>query len=186
MELFIKNMVCIRCKMIVKLELEKAGLTFDLLELGRVHITGTPDFDQLVKFGEGLLSSGLELIKSKKYILVEKIKYVIFEMVHSSADPLKINFSDHLSKKLDFDYTYLANMFSETQGTTIEKFIIKQKIQRVKELIWNNELTLTEISWKMHYSSVAHLCTQFKKVTGITPSIYKHYPQSRHLLLENV
>ncbi|SDM12345.1 AraC-type DNA-binding protein [Daejeonella rubra] len=186
MELFIKNMVCIRCKMIVKLELEKAGLTFDRLELGRVHITGTPGLDQLEEFRQGLINSGLELIKSKKSILVEKIKNVIFEMLNNTAEPLRMNFSDHLSEKLNLDYTYLANMFSESQETSIEQFIIKQKIQKVKYLISCNELTLTEISWKMHYSSVAHLSTQFKKVTGITPSIYKQYPQSRYLLLENV
>lgn len=179
-------MVCIRCKMIVKIELEKAGLTFDRLELGRVHITGAPCSQQIEEFSEGLINSGLELLKSKKCILIEKIKNVILEMLNNTAEPLRTNFSDHLSEKLDLDYTYLANMFSQSQGTTIEKFIIKQKVQRVKELIWNNQLTLTEISWKLHYSSVAHLSTQFKKVTGISPSIYKQHPQSRNLLLKNV
>jgi len=179
-------MVCIRCKMIVKLELEKAGLTFDCLELGRVHITGTPGFDQMEEFRLGLINSGLELIKSKKSILIERIKYVIFEMLNNSTEPLKTNFSDHLSEKLDLDYTYLANMFSESQGTTIEQFIIRQKIQKVKDLIISNQHTLTEISWKLHYSSVAHLSTQFKKVTGISPSIFRQNPQSRNLLQENV
>jgi AraC-like DNA-binding protein len=172
--------------MIVKLELEKAGLTFDRLEIGRVHITGTPGFDQMEEFRLGLINSGLELIKSKKSILIERIKYVIFEMLNNSTQPLKTNFSDHLSRKLDLDYTYLANMFSESQETTIEQFIIRQKIQKVKDLILSNQLTLTEISWKFHYSSVAHLSTQFKKVTGITPSIYKQNTQSRNLLHENV
>jgi len=179
-------MVCIRCKMIVKLELEKAGLTFDRIEIGRVHLTVTPDFNQLEEFRKGLLNSGLELIKSKKSILIDRIKYVIFEMLNNTVQPLKTNFSDHLSSKLDLDYTYLANMFSESQGTTIEKFIIRHKIQKVKDLILSNQHSLTEISWQLHYSSVAHLSTQFKKVTGITPSIYKQYPQGRNLLLENV
>jgi len=174
-------MVCIRCKMIVEIELNKAGLSFDRLELGRVNILGNPDCLQIEKFEQGLINTGLELIKNKKSLLIGKIKNVVFEMLNNSAEPLKINFSDHLSQELNFDYTYLANVFSEYEETSIEQFIIKQKIERVKDLISCNDLTLTEISWKLHYSSVAHLSTQFKKVAGITPSIFKQNSLSRHL-----
>ena len=107
-------------------------------------------------------------------------------MVHYSEYQLKTNFSDYLSSQLNFDYTYLANIFSENQGTTIEHFIILHKIQRIKELMENDELNLTEISWKLHYSSVAHLSTQFKKVTGVTPSYFKHFERKNQIALENV
>lgn len=179
-------MVCTRCKMIVKLELEKLGLFCHVIELGRVDTIKVPNAEQIDKFRIALLRSGLELIDNKKSILIEKIKHVVLEMIYNNDSPLKINFSDYLSKKLDFDYTYLANIFSETVGTTIEQFIIKNRIQRVKEMIWCNELTLTEISWKLHFSSVAHLSSQFKKVTGITPTHYKHHPVGSPMLLQNV
>lgn len=186
MEIFIKNMVCTSCKMIVKLELEKVGLYWDEIELGRVNTTKPPSAEQINKFRIALLNSGLELIENKKSILIEKIKHVIIEMVYTIDTPLKTNFSGYLSEKLDFDYTYLANIFSESEGNTIEQFVIRKRIQRVKEMIWCNELTLTEISWKLHFSSVAHLSSQFKKVTGITPSNYKHSSVSSHALLQNV
>lgn len=186
MEIFIKNMVCNRCKMIVKLELEKVGLYCDDIELGRVQTTKTPSVQQIDKFRIALLNSGLELFENKKGILIEKIKHSIIEMVYDFDTPLKTNFSDYLSKKLDFNYTYLANIFSETVGINIEQYIIRTRIQRVKEMIFCNELNLTEISWKLHFSSVAHLSTQFKKVTGFTPSHYKHSPVSGKTLLQNV
>ena len=125
------------------------------------------------QFKEALLKSGLELLDDKKSVLIQKIKNVIVELIHYSEEPLAINFSDHLSQKLNHNYTYLANLFSEVQGTTIEKFIIAHKIERVKELLVYNELNLTEIAYLMHYSSVAHLSAQFKKVTGLTPSHFK-------------
>lgn len=177
MELFIKNMVCTRCKMIVKQELEKLGLNCYVPELGRVITMEEPSSEQIEEFRVGLLSSGLELLENRKDILVEKIKNVIIEMIYYQDGRLKTNFSDYLSEKLDHDYTYLANRFSESEGTTIEQFIILNKIQRVKELISYNESTLTEISWKLNYSSVAHLSMQFKKVTGITPSQFKQKPE---------
>ena len=186
MELYIKNMVSLRCKMVVKFELEELGLHCTLLEYGRVNVVGILSFEQLSSIRSALLRSGLELIDSKKNILVEKIKHVIIEMVHHSKDQLKTNFSNYLSARLNLDYTYLANIFSEIQGTTIENFIILNKIYRVKELIGHNELNLTEISLKMHYSSVAHLSTQFKKVTGVTPSHFKHYGVNSHRALGNV
>ena len=179
-------MVCTRCKMLVKLELEKLGIYCHEIELGRVKTINTPSIEQLHDFRIALVGSGLELIDNKKIILVEKIKHTIIELVYYFDAPLKTNFSDYLSNKLDFDYTYLANIFSETTGTTIEQFIIRIRIDRVKEMILYNELTLTQISWKLYFSSVAHLSSQFKKVTGMTPSQYKHITVSSPLLRQNV
>ena len=166
-------MVSIRCQMIVKLELEKLGLQCAVVELGRVDIIGDVSDEKIDQIRLVLPGLGLELIDAKKSILVERIKGVIIEMIYSSEGQPKVNFSDYLSEKIKLDYTYLANTFSEDQGITIEQFIIQHKVQYVKELISYNELTLTQISWKLHYSSAAHLSTQFKKVTGITPSQFK-------------
>jgi YesN/AraC family two-component response regulator len=166
-------MVCTRCIMIVELELKKLGLNYTSITLGKAEVVEMPSAEQIEKIKIALLQSGLELIDSKKSILIEKIKNVIVEMIHYSDNQLKTNFSDYLSSKLNYDYTYLANIFSEEQGITIEHFIIANKIQRVKDLMYSNEYNLTEISWKLNYSSVAHLSTQFKKVTGITPSHFK-------------
>ncbi|MDB5005625.1 MAG: Helix-turn-helix protein [Mucilaginibacter sp.] len=172
--------------MIVRLELEKLGLHCMLIELGKVETMGTITSEQIENIRAALFPYGLYLMDDKKSILIEKIKNVIVEMVHYSETQLRTNFSEYLSEKLDLDYTYLANIFSETLGITIEHFIILHKIQRVKELIGYNELNLTEISWKLHYSSVAHLSTQFKKVTGVTPSFFKHLEHKSFIGLENV
>jgi YesN/AraC family two-component response regulator len=179
-------MVCIRCKMVVKAELEKLGLHYTTVELGEVDIMEKLSEEQHDLFKEGLLKSGLELLDDKKSVLIQKIKNVIIELIHYSEEPLAINFSDFLSKKLNHNYTYLANLFSEVQGTTIEKFIIAHKIERVKELLVYNELNLTEIAYLMHYSSVAHLSTQFKKVTGLTPSHFKGLRAKRLNMLEDL
>jgi AraC-like DNA-binding protein len=179
-------MVCIRCKMVVKDELKKLGLQYTTVELGEVEIPGNISTKQRDQFKIALLKSGLELMDDKKSVLIQQIKNVIVELVHYSEEPLSINFSNFLSQKLNHDYTYLANLFSEVQGTTIEKFIISHKIERVKELLVYNELTLTEIAYLMHYSSVAHLSTQFKKVTGLTPSHFKQLKQKRRNMLEDV
>lgn len=166
-------MVCTRCKIVVRFELEKIGLHCYEVELGRVDTIESPSKEQINEFRIALLDSGLELIENKRNILIEKINHAIIELVYDTDTPLKMNFSDLLSNKLDFDYTYLANIFSENVGTTIEQSIIKTRIQRAKELIWCNEYTLTEISWILHFSSVAHLSSQFKRVTGFTPSHFK-------------
>jgi AraC-like DNA-binding protein len=142
--------------------------------------------EQHEKIKNALLKSGLELMDDKKAVLIEKIKNVIIEMVHYEDELPKTNFSDYLSKKLNYDYTYLANLFSEVQGTTIEKFIISHKIERVKELIIYDELSLSEIAWKMHYSSIAHLSNQFKKITGLTPSHFKGLKNKRRQAIEDV
>ena len=179
-------MVCIRCKMVVKAELEKLGLHYIVVELGEAEIMESISEEQHDQFKEALLKSGLELLDSKKSVLIQKIKNVIIELIHYSEEPLAINFSDHLSQKLNHNYTYLANLFSEVQGTTIEQFIIAHKIERVKELLVYNELNLTEIAYLMHYSSVAHLSAQFKKVTGLTPSHFKQLREKRLTMLENL
>ena len=179
-------MVCIRCKMVVKAELTKLGLHYTTVELGEAEILENISTEQHEQFKAALLKSGLELMDDKKSVLIQQIKNVIVELVHYSEEPLTINFSDFLSQKLNHDYTYLANLFSEVQGTTIEKFIIAHKIERVKELLVYNELNLTEIAYLMHYSSVAHLSTQFKKVTGLTPSYFKQLKQKRRNMLEDV
>jgi len=179
-------MISTRCKIVVQLELLKLGLHCSSIALGRVETIELISDEQIDKIKTALLQCGLALIDNKKSILVEKIKTVIIEMVYHSDDPLKTNFSDYLSAKLDLDYTYLANTFSEQLGTTIEHFIIFNKIQRIKELIRYNELTLTEISWKLHYSSVAHLSTQFKKITGLTPSHFKHFELQSHPAVGNM
>lgn len=174
MKLYIKYMVSNRCKMLVKEELKNLGLHFVLVDMGVVDIMENISAEQREQISINLLKSGLELMDDKKAVLIEKIKNVIVEMVHYSDELPRTNFSEYLSEKLDHDYTYLSNLFSEMQGTTIEKFIISHKIERVKELIAYDELSLTEIAWKMHYSSVSHLSNQFKKITGLTPSFFKH------------
>lgn len=179
-------MVCIRCKMVVKEELTKLGLHYTSVELGEAEILEKISVEQHDQFKIALLKSGLELMDDKKSVLIQRIKNVIIELVHYSEEPLIVNFSEYLSQKLDHDYTYLANLFSEVQGTTIEKFVIAHKIERVKELLVYNELNLTEIAYRMHYSSVAHLSAQFKKVTGLTPSHFKQLKDKRRNMLDNV
>ncbi len=179
-------MVCIRCKMVVKDELTKIGLHYTTVELGEADILENISARQQQQFRAALLRSGLELIDDKKSVLIQKIKNVIIELVHYSEEPLSIKFSAYLSEKLQHDYTYLANFFSEVQGTTIEHFMIAHKIERVKELLVYDEINLTEIAYQMHYSSVAHLSAQFKKVTGLTPTHFKQIKNKRLSMLEDV
>jgi AraC-like DNA-binding protein len=186
MILYIKYMVSIRCKLVVKSELDRLGLHYKVVELGEVQIEENINEDQRMQLKMALLPSGLELMDDKKAILVEKIKNVIIEMIHYEDELPKTNFSDFLSEKLNYNYTYLANLFSETKGITIEQFIIHHKIERVKELILYDELNLSEIAWRLHYSSVAHLSNQFKKVTGLTPSFFKSLKEKRRTALDNV
>jgi methylphosphotriester-DNA--protein-cysteine methyltransferase len=186
MKLFIKNMVCIRCKMIVKEELKKLGIPYSSVEIGEVELRGSITPEQRAQFASALLKAGLELINDKKNVLVEKVKNVIVELVHNTDEQPKVNYSQYISKKLDHDYTYLANLFSKEQGTTIEKFIIIHKIERVKQLLVYNEMNLTEIAYKLNYSSVAHLSNQFKKVTRLTPSYFKQIKTKRRLFAENL
>lgn len=179
-------MVCIRCKMVVRDELTKLGLHCIVVELGEAEIAEVVTHEQREEIRAALLKSGLELMDDKKSMLIQKIKQVIIEMVHYSEEPIRVKFSEYLSRQLNYDYTYLANIFSEVQGTTIEKFIITHKIERVKELLVYNELTLSEIAWQMHYSSVSHLSAQFKKVTGLTPSYFKRIKDQRRNMLDEI
>ena len=179
-------MVCIRCQMVVKAELEKLGLQYVYVKIGEADIIGDIEPEQLKHFNIGLRKAGLILMDDKKSVLVEKIKSAIIELVHYSEEQIKVNLSDYLSEKLNYDYTYLANLFSEVKGTTIEKFYLNHKIEKVKELIVYDELNLTEIAFKLHYSSVAHLSNQFKKYTGLTPTHFKELKNKRRETLEDV
>lgn len=186
MKLYIKYMVSIRCKMLVKAELEKLGLHYCIVDLGVVETTEQVSEEQILQLKASLLTSGLELMEDKKALLIEKIKNVIVELVHYTDDSPKLKNSEFLAAQVGHDYTYMANLFSEATGLTIEQFIIMHKIERVKELLIYDELNLTEISYKLNYSSVAHLSTQFKKVTGLTPTFFKHLKDKRRKMLENV
>jgi AraC-like DNA-binding protein len=179
-------MVSLRCKMIVKDELDALGLQYKTLDLGMVELVETLTDSQRDLLKANLLKTGLELLDNKKSILIEKIKNVVVELIHYSEELPKVNFSDFLSEKLGYDYTYLANTFSEVKGITIQQFIIIHKIEKVKELILYDELNLTEIAQKLHYSSVAHLSNQFKKITGLSPSYYKQLQKIRKENLEDV
>ena len=179
-------MVCIRCQMVVKSELEKLDLKYTQVKIGEVDLVGDVKPEQLGQLNIGLKKAGLSLMDDKKSILVEKVRSAIIELVHYSEDQIKVNLSDFLSEKLNYNYTYLANLFSEVMGVTIEKFYLTHKIERVKELIVYDELNLSEIAWKMHYSSVAHLSNQFKKYTGLTPTHFKMLKNKRHDTLEDV
>ena len=179
-------MVCIRCQMVVKAELEKLGLPHVNVKIGEADIIGDIKPEQLEQLKTDLKKAGLLLMDNKKSVVVEKIKSAIIELVHYTEDQIKVNLSDYLSEKLQYDYTYLSNLFSEVKGITIEKFYLTHKIERVKELIVYDELNLSEIAWKMHYSSVAHLSNQFKKYTGLTPSHFKELKNKRRETLEDV
>ncbi len=179
-------MVSIRCKMLVKAELERLGLNYRTIDLGEVEIEESLTEEQNKQLKANLLKSGLELMDDKKAILIQKIKNVIIEMVHYEDELLKVKNSEYISEKLKYDYTYLANLFSEATGITIEHFIIIHKIERVKELLIYNELNLTEISYRLNYSSVAHLSNQFKKITGLTPSFFKSLKQKKRTPIEHI
>ena len=179
-------MVCIRCQMVVKDELEKLNLNCFDVKIGEATIQGDVLPEQLEQLDIALKKAGLQLMDDKKSILVEKIKSTIIELVHYNEDQMRVNLSDYLSEHLKHDYTYLANLFSEVKGITIEKFYLTHKIEKVKELIVYDELNLSEIAFKLHYSSVAHLSNQFKKITGLSPSHFKQLKKKRRGTLEDV
>jgi len=186
MKIYIKYMVTIRCKMVVKSELEELGLHYKTVELGEAEIMEDISPEQMDRLSIALKKTGLELMDDKKSILVEKIKTVIIELVHYNDEQLKINLSDYLTEKLNHNYTYLANLFSEVKGITIEQFYLAHKIEKVKELLVYDELNLTEIAYRLNYSSVAHLSNQFKKMTGLTPSHFNQLKNKRRQTLENM
>lgn len=186
MKLFIKFMVSLRCKMVVKAELDKLGLAHGVVDLGEVEINGHLSDEQREMLKKALAASGLELMEDKKAILIQKIKNLIVEMVHYMDEDPKIKYSVYISEQLHHNYTTLANLFSEATGITIEQYIIAHKIEKAKELLLYDELTLTEISYRLNYSSVAHLSAQFKKVTGLTPTFFKNLKKKRRISLEDV
>lgn len=179
-------MVCSRCRMVVTRELEKAGIPFLSVDLGEIEVTKEPSPAQLKKLDSGLKQSGFELIDDKKSRIIEKIKNHIIKLIHHSEDGIKTNLSDYLADKLHYDYTYLSNLFSEIEGTTIEKYFIAQRIEKIKELLVYDELTLSEIADKLGYSSVAYLSSQFKKVTGLTPSHFKNLKEHKRRNIEEL
>ena len=186
MKLYIKFMVSLRCKMMVKEVLKEQDLHFIVVDLGEVEIMEELTADQRTELKKALLLSGLELMDDKKAILIERITNVITEMIHGSDELPIMNYSNHISDKLNYDYTYLSNLFSEVKGMTIQQFIIIHKVERVKELIIYDELNITEIAWKLNYSSVAHLSNQFKKVTGFSPTHFKQLKQKRRNPIEDI
>jgi len=186
MNLYIKYMVSDRCKMAVKDILKKLGIHVIQVELGVVEILNELPDHTILQLKNALLPFGFELIEDRRTILIERIKNTVIEMVHHSDDMLKVNFSDYLSEKMNYDYTYLANIFSEVQGTSIEHFIITHKVERIKEFIIYDELSITEIAYKMNYSSLAHLSGQFKRITGLTPSYFRKLKLKRLEPIENI
>lgn len=186
MKLFIKNMVSLRCKIKVQEVVEGIGMHCLKVELGFVEIFEDITTRQLQQLNESLALVGLELIEDKKNILIERIKNAITEMIHCGDDLPNINYSYYLSKKLQYDYTYLSNTFSEVKHLTIQQFIINHKVEKIKELMLYNEMNLTEIACQLNYSSVAHLSNQFKKVTGLSPSLFKRHRQNREMCLESI
>lgn len=180
-------MVSYRCKLAVKAALDKLDLHYTLIELGEVQMNDAISEEQIDILAISLQRSGLKLMEDNKSILIEKVKNIIIEMIHYAEELPKANFSDFLGEKLGHDYKYLSNLFSETTGITIEHFIIAHKIERIKELLLYNELSLKEIANNLHYSSVAHLSNQFKKATGLTPIFFRNIREFKsRIALENV
>ncbi|MBP6302800.1 MAG: helix-turn-helix transcriptional regulator [Bacteroidia bacterium] len=179
-------MVSNRCILAVKEELKKLGLHYVIVDLGEVEIMENLGPEKLQQLKSGLNSTGLDLMDDKKSILIEKVKNIITEMIHHSEIVPKTNYSDYISEKMNYDYTYLSNIFSEVKGITIQQFIINHKIEKVKELLLYGELSLTEISYRLHYSSVAHLSNQFKKMTGLSPSQFKQLKNNRRIPIEEI
>ncbi|MFB9108132.1 helix-turn-helix domain-containing protein [Flavobacterium gyeonganense] len=186
MKLYIKNMVCGRCKMVVKAEFEKLGLQTVSVELGEVELQNTITENQKKELLNHLHTLGFDLIDDKKSKIIEKIKTLIIDLVHHNNSELKTNLSDYLAENLNQDYNSLSNLFSEVENTTIEKYFISQKIEKVKELIIYNELSLSEIADTLNYSNVAHLSNQFKKVTGFTPTYFKQLKDRKRIQIENL
>lgn len=186
MKLYVKYMVSLRCKLMVKQELKKLGLEYSIVDLGMVEVLEDISSYQRNMLKENLLRIGLVLLDDRKSILIEKIKNVVIELIHYSDEIPNVNYSDYISEQLNRDYSYLASTFSEVKGITIQQFIILHKIERVKELIIYGELNLTEIAYKLHYSSVGHLSNQFKKLTGLTPTFYKKLKEKRKGNLEDI
>jgi YesN/AraC family two-component response regulator len=186
MKIFIQNMVSLRCKLMVKSELEKLGLDYKSVELGEVQLVKPLSATNREKLKTALHKSGLEVMGDKKAMMIEKIINIIVEMVHYSDEQPTVNFSAFLHNKMNLEYHKMAEIFSKTKGVTIEHFILLHKVEKIKELITYDKLNLTEISYKMHYSSVSHLSKQFKQVTGLTPTFFKNISNRERTNLEDL
>lgn len=186
MQLYIKNMVCNRCIMAIKHLLEELHLHYTSVELGTVELEKEPTESQTALLKERLLQLGFELLDDARKKLIERLKTIVIAQVHHEMDEQRYNFSDILSSTLHKDYSYLSRLFSDVEGITIEKYIINQKIEKVKELLVYDELSLSEIAFRLGYSSVAHLSAQFKKVTGLTPSHFKKLGGQHRKTLDEV
>ncbi|MBK6265370.1 helix-turn-helix transcriptional regulator [Marivirga sp. S37H4] len=186
MKLHIKNMVCDRCVMVVRSELEKLELNPIAVNLGAAEFSEELSKAQIAQIGDVLKPIGFELIDNKKSRLIEEVKNSIIHLIHKENNQLKSNLSEYLSHQLEHDYDHLRHLFSEVEGTTIEKFYINQKIEKVKELLVYDELNLNEITYRLNYSSVAHLSAQFKKVTGFTPSYFKKIKENKRISIDKL
>jgi AraC-like DNA-binding protein len=186
MRLYVKNMVSHSCILVVKAELEKLGAPYINIRLGEIELDNNIPLGLYQQINEAMRKTGFEILLGKKKILVERIKNIIIELIHYSEEGLKFRFSDYISSRLNYHYKYLSTLFSEELGLTIEKYIIAQKIERVKELMVYDELNLNEIAFRAHYSSASHLSKQFKKITGISPSDYKKLNNKSLTPLEEV
>jgi AraC-like DNA-binding protein len=186
MKIHIKDMVSSRCKILVRDVLTAMGLHFVMVELGEVDVMENITTAQREYLRAELQDAGLELMEDKRAILLEKIKLTILDVVNNRGEDTRIKFSHYLSGKLNYNYTYLANVFSEFCGTTIEQYIIVQKVERIKELITYDQLSISEIAWKMNYSSAAHLSNQFKKVTGLSPLHFKNLKSKNSIAMDKV
>jgi AraC-like DNA-binding protein len=186
LKLYIKYMVSNRCKMAVKEILKKLGLHFVVVDLGEIDIMEDISGERLEIFRLALADGGFELMDDTRAILIERIINVIIEMVHHTEEMIKINFSEFLSEKLNHDYNYMSKIFSEVKGITIQQFIIVHKVEKIKELLLYGELNLTEISYRLNYSSVSHLSNQFRKVTGLSPSDFKHLKGKKRSSIEDI
>lgn len=186
MIIYVKNMACESCKVVVKEALEELGISPVKVELGEIETKVDVTDDQKKKLGTKIKKVGLELLEKKQGVLIEKIRKVIIDYVYKSDDKPNLKFSVLLGNKLNLSYAYLANFFSEVEAITIEQYIINLKIERIKELIILEEHTFSEIADKLHYSSVAHLSNQFKKTTGLTPSHFKALKEKRRITIQNI
>lgn len=186
MKLYIKYMVSLRCKLLVREELKKLGVKYVVVDLGVVELLEDISEEQREQLRKNLLKSGLKLLDDQRSILVERVKNVIVEMIHYSEELPKINYSEFISEELGYNYTYLSNLFSEVKGITLQQYIIIHRIEKAKELILYDELNISEISYRLQYSSVAHFSNQFKKVTGLNPSFFKKLKNKRKGNLEDL
>lgn len=186
MKLYVKNMACLSCKIVIKEALEELDIRPVKIELGEIETKEDVTDEEKKKLNAKIKYAGLELLESKQGVLIEKIRKVIIDYIYHSEEKEIVNFSDLLSKKLNYSYTYLSNFFSEVEVTTLEQYIIAMKIERIKELIMFGNDTLTQIADKLHYSSVAHLSAQFKKVTGLTPTHFKNLKNKRRIAIQNL